>query len=216
MQKEVRDLKSENQSLRKVIGSPSTIVAAEEVVKNQQSTSVRKKETLVPIEEGQDFLGWDKVPKKKANKSHTNHQESDLSTSNRYSVLGTLENETSLIQVFLEKGKKENGKENSHNKPQQHPAKKTSKLNTSNRFALVSDKETKTFLIGDSLVKGQEAYFVKFRQGLRKVRSFPGAQTAKIAAEIEKISLKTRETTVSGNDLFLKNNRLGNTENNNW
>ena len=85
-------------------------------------------------------------------------------------------------------------------------------ISTENRFGPLQKRGEKSLLVGDSQVRGVD-------RAVRKnweVLSFPGRGNVRLAKEIEKIrgSKANREIAVvsSGNDLFLRNGRTGNTE----
>ena len=88
---------------------------------------------------------------------------------------------------------------------------------TKNRFSLLSEEEEETVLIGDSMVKNQCKHFGLKNKNKRKVRSYPGASTKKIQEEVGKLDNENnKKTTIivqaSGNDLFLRNSKVGQTE----
>ena len=76
--------------------------------------------------------------------------------------------------------------------------------------------EDEAFLIGDSQVRGQDRHFAAIPQSKRSVRCLPGKGVEAIRKEVEKVRLATKESVlvaqVSGNDLFLKKGKVGNTE----
>ena len=83
-----------------------------------------------------------------------------------------------------------------------------------NRFAVLSQEET--FLIGDSIVREQEDSFANMNRQKRKVKSFPGCKTKKVVEEVRKLKLQSKNSTVithvGSNDLFLRGNKTGNSE----
>ena len=84
-----------------------------------------------------------------------------------------------------------------------------------NRYAVLSQEE-ETWVIGDSLVREQEEYFANRNKRKRKVKSFPGCKTKKVVEEVRKLELQSRNsciiTHVGTNDLFLRGNKVGNSE----
>ena len=87
-------------------------------------------------------------------------------------------------------------------------------VTVTNRFAVLSQEET--YLIGDSIVKEQTNNFANFNKSKRKVRSFPGSKTKKVAEEVEKLEIQSTNSCIivhaGSNDLYLKGNRVGNSE----
>ena len=83
-----------------------------------------------------------------------------------------------------------------------------------NRFAVLSQEET--LLIGDSIVREQKDSFANMNRQKRKVKSFPGCKTKKVVEEVRKLELKSKNSTVithvGSNDLFLRGNKTGNSE----
>ena len=83
-----------------------------------------------------------------------------------------------------------------------------------NRFAVLSQEET--LLIGDSIVREQKDSFANMNRQKRKVKSFPGCKTKKVVEEVRKLELQSKNSTVithvGSNDLFLRGNKTGNSE----
>ena len=87
-------------------------------------------------------------------------------------------------------------------------------VTVTNRFAVLSQEET--YLIGDSIVKEQTNNFANYNKSKRKVISFPGSKTKKVAEEVEKLEIQSTNSCIivhaGSNDLYLKGNRVGNSE----
>ena len=85
----------------------------------------------------------------------------------------------------------------------------------SNRFAVLSEEE-ETFLVGDSIVREQTENFAIRNKRKRRVKSFPGGKGRKIAEEVEKLELKSKNSGIiahaGSNDIYLPKNKVGNTE----
>ena len=83
-----------------------------------------------------------------------------------------------------------------------------------NRFSVLSREET--YLIGDSMVGGQTESFANFNKNKRKVKSFPGWRVNKVAKEVEKLEILSRNSCliahVGSNDLYLRGGKVGNSE----
>ena len=83
-----------------------------------------------------------------------------------------------------------------------------------NRFAVLSQEET--LLIGDSIVREQKDSFANMNKQKRTVKSFPGCKTKKVVEEVRKLKLQSKKSTVithvGSNDLFLRGNKTGNSE----
>ena len=88
-------------------------------------------------------------------------------------------------------------------------------VSVSNRFSLLSE-EDETYLIGDSIVREQTEYFANKNKKKRRVKSFPGGKARKIVEEVRKVDLKSKTSCMvahaGSNDIFLPNNKVGNTE----
>ena len=89
-------------------------------------------------------------------------------------------------------------------------------VSTSNRYSLLSDTEEETILVGDSMVRDQAKYFGAANCKKRKIRTFPGANTKKILNDVNNLKVRSRKSAViaqvSGNDLYLENGKVGQTE----
>ena len=166
----------------------------------------------VPVEDEDGFEGWQTVARtKRSTKDKKGKKEKEIKTTNRFSALASLRDDSTPPKTRMSRQKE-------HRNSQQCQTTKHIKARRSNssRSCLVDKRESRTYLIGDSQVRGQEAHFAKSRRDQRKVKTFPGAKTSKISREVEKIWIKEKDTAViaqvSGNDLFLKKNKVGATE----
>ena len=105
------------------------------------------------------------------------------------------------------------GKRLATKKPKHQP-----KLETpiNNRFSPLSEVEEETVLIGDSMVRGQGKYFGARNPKKRQVQSYPGARASDIKKAVGKLKPKSNKATIivqaSGNDLYLRNGNVGETE----
>ena len=83
-----------------------------------------------------------------------------------------------------------------------------------NRFSVLSQEET--YLIGDSMVRGQTENFANLNKNKRKVKPFPGCRVNKVTEEVEKLKVQSKNsciiTHVGSNDLYLRGNKVGNSE----
>ena len=88
-----------------------------------------------------------------------------------------------------------------------------------NRFAVLADEaddmKVESYVIGDSIVREQNNHFA-WKNNKKKVRSHPGCKVKKIIEEVKMLKLQDKNTcvitSVGGNDLFLRNNKVGNSE----
>ena len=89
-------------------------------------------------------------------------------------------------------------------------------VKTTNRFGPLSMEEEFAVLVGDSQVRNQEKYFGAIQSSRRKITCLPGRKTVQLCKAVQKVILPGRKSAVvaqvSGNDLFLKGNKVGNTE----
>ncbi|MEL7079453.1 MAG: hypothetical protein AAGM46_26485 [Cyanobacteria bacterium J06582_2] len=121
----------------------------------------------------------------------------------------TIRNEIELLKdnedFQIVKGKKKAKKVEAQN-PQPTPV--------TNRFALLAQEET--VLIGDSIIRDQANHFANNNKRARKVKSLSGCKTKQIVKEVENLKISNRDSciiaNVGSNDLFLKGNKIGNTE----
>ena len=88
-----------------------------------------------------------------------------------------------------------------------------------NRFAVLEDEvegtEVEAYLIGDSIVREQNRHFA-LKNKQRKVHSYSGCKAKKVSEAVKRLRVQNRNTCIianaGGNDLYLKNNKVGNTE----
>ena len=218
LEKEVKNLKLENQELKKrlcqnagtVGGSSSTSKkdsTSSPVVQNGENAENQSRKSNLPVNNNTN----DERAPSTEDDSVIIESEDLVENTNEWQVAG--EKKRRRKQNKAQKNKSKEKKPEVH-KNKVGPQKKE---NSPKRSGPISDKESKTFLVGDSQVRGQESHFSRTRTGIRKVKSLPGAKTSQISREVEKIWVKDRGTAViaqvSGNDLFLRGKKSGETEN---
>ena len=96
-------------------------------------------------------------------------------------------------------------------------------ITVSNRFTPLADEadtpETEAYVFGDSIVREQAYHFAlknKRQNKQRKVLSYSGCKAKKVLDEVIALKVKNNNTCIianaGGNDLFLRGNKIGNTE----